>query len=146
MAFISQGTEFYWSTSTSASTSTTALVGEVIDFSGPGGRANVVDRTHLGSTAREYFVGLRDEGEVTLSMLLNFGDTGQTNMRADRATRTMRKAVIKFSDSTTDGVRTKAIFDAYCLGFTISGGVDAVARAEAVLRITGAVTFSSSIS
>lgn len=146
MAFLTQGTEFFWSTSTSASTSTAALVGEVIDFSGPGGRANVVDRTHLGSTAREYFVGLRDEGEVTLSMHLNFGDTGQNNMRSDRASRTMRKAVIKFNDSSVDASRTKAIFDAYCMGFSVSGGVDAVARAEAVIRITGAVTFSSVIS
>ena len=146
MAFESQGTEFYWSTSTAASTAAGTLVGQVKDFSGPGGQAAVIDVTNLLSTAKEKLVGLRDEGQLTMSLNLSFSDAAQVALRADRATRTMRKCVIKFNDSTTDAARTKAIFDGYVLGFSITGAVDNVIAANAVIEITGAVTYSSALS
>ena len=145
MAFEAQNTEFYWSDSTAASTAAARLVGEVTDFSGPGGQANIIDVTHLGSTAKEKLVGLRDEGQLSMSMNLSFSDTAQIALRADRATRTKRKCVIKFNDSATDAARTKAIFDGYVLGFSITGAVDNKVSANAVIEITGAVTYSSAI-
>lgn len=145
MAFESQGTEFFWSTSTAASTASGSLVGEVTDFSGPGGQANVIDVTHLLSTAKEKLVGLRDEGQLTMSLNLSFTDAAQIALRADRATRTMRKCVIKFNDNTTDAAKTKAIFDGYVLGFSVTGAVDNKVSANAVIEITGAVTYSSAI-
>jgi hypothetical protein len=145
MAFESQGTEFYWSTSTAASTAAGALVGEVTDFSGPGGQANIIDVTHLNSTAKEKLVGLRDEGQLSMTLNLSFSDAGQIALRADRASRSKRKAVIKFNDNTTDAAKTKAIFDGYVLGFSVSGAVDDKVGANCVIEITGAVTYSSSI-
>lgn len=145
MAFEAQGTEFYWSTSTAASTAAGALVGEVTDFNGPGGQANIIDVTNLGSTAKEKLVGLRDEGQVSMSLNLSFSDAGQIALRADRASRTRRKCVIKFNDSTTDAAKTKAIFDGYVLGFSVSGAVDDKVGANCVIEITGAVTYSSAI-
>ena len=145
MAFESQGTEFFWSTVTTiASTSTGCMVGEITDFSGPGGQAAVIDVTNLNSTAKEKLVGLRDEGQLSLSLNLSFSDTAQTAIRTDRANRTKRKCVIKFNDSTVDLTRTKAVFDAYCLGFSISGAVDNKVSAAAVIEITGAVTYTNS--
>lgn len=146
MAFEAQGTEFYWSTSTAASTGAGSLVGQVTDFSGPGGQANIIDVTHLNSTAKEKLVGLRDEGQLTMSLNLSFSDAAQIALRADRASRTMRKCVIKFNDNTTDAAKTKAIFDGYVLGFSVSGAVDNKVSANAVIEITGAVTYSSAIS
>jgi hypothetical protein len=145
MAFESQGTEFYWCTSTAASTAAAGLVGEVVDFSGPGGQANVIDVTNLGSTAKEKLVGLRDEGQLSMSLNLSFTDVGQILIRSDRATRTKKKCVIKFNDNTTDAAKTKAIFDGYCLGFSVSGAVDDAVKANAVIEITGAVTYSSAL-
>jgi hypothetical protein len=145
MAFEAQGTEFYWSTSTAASTAAGALVGEVTDFSGPGGQASIIDVTHLNSTAKEKLVGLRDEGQVSMSLNLSFSDAGQIALRADRATRTRRKCVIKFNDNTTDAAKTKAIFDGYCMGFSITGAVDNKVSANSVIEITGAVTYATSI-
>jgi hypothetical protein len=145
MAFESQGTEFYWSTSTAASTAAGHIVGEVTDFGGPGGQAAVIDVTNLGSTAKEKLVGLRDEGQVTMTLNLSFSDAGQIALRADRASRTRRKCVIKFNDSATDAARTKATFDGYCMGFSISGAVDNKVTANAVIEITGGVTYSSVI-
>lgn len=145
MAFEAQGTEFYWSDSTAASTAAARLIGEVTDYSGPGGQANVIDVTHLGSTAKEKLIGLRDEGQLNMTLNLSFSDTAQVALRADRATRTRRKCVIKFNDNTTDAAKTKAIFDGYVLGFSVSGAVDNKVSANCVIEITGAVTYSSAI-
>ena len=145
MAFEAQGTQFFWSTNaTVASTSTSCMIGEITDFSGPGGQANVIDVTNLNSTAKEKLVGLRDEGQLSLSLNFNYSDTAQAAIVTDRAARTKRKCVIKFNDSTDDTIKTKALFDAYCLGFSISGAVDNKVSANAVIEITGAVTYTNS--
>jgi len=144
MAFESQGTEFFWSTATTvASTSTSCMVGEITDFSGPGGQASVIDITNINSTAKEKLVGLRDEGQLSLTLNLSFSDVAQGTIRADRATRTKRKVVIKFNDSTDDKTKTKALMDAYCLGFSVSGAVDNKVSANAVIEITGPVIYSN---
>ena len=39
----------------------------VVSFQGPGGQASVIDVTNLASTAKEKRVGLRDEGQLSLS-------------------------------------------------------------------------------
>jgi hypothetical protein len=137
----SQGVEFYWSTSTAASTVAGALIGEVTDFSGPGGQAAVIDVTHLGSTAREKRIGIRDEGQMTMGVNFLPSDTAQVALRADRASRTRRKCVIKFNDSAS----YYAIFDAYCSGFSISGGVDQKVSGQVVLEIADAVTYATVI-
>lgn len=142
MAFETQGTEFYWSTSTAASTSTTALIGQVIDFNGPGGQANVIDVTNLNSTAKEKLMGLRDEGQLSMNMFCAFGDAGQDNLRADRAARNKRKVVIKFNDSAS----YFAIFDGYCLGFSVTGAVDDAVKANCVIEIADAVTYTTTLS
>jgi hypothetical protein len=146
MAFEAQGTEFYWSGTTAATTAAAQLVGEVTDFSGPGGQASIIDITNLGSTAKEKLVGLRDEGQVSMTLNLSFSDAGQVALRADRATRSRKKCVIKFNDNTTDAAKTKATFDGYCMGFSITGAVDNKVSANAVIEITGGVTYSSAIS
>ena len=139
MAYSGQGTLFYWSTTTSASTAATALIGEVIDFSGPGGQANVIDVTHLNSTAKEKMMGIRDEGQLTLTVNHNATDAGQVNLIADRASRTLRKVVIAFSDASS----YFAIFDGYCLGYSIAGGVDDKVTANVVIEIADAVTYTT---
>ena len=82
----SQGTVFFWSATTAASTATTRTVGQVVGFTGPGGAANVIDVTHLGSTMREKRMGLPDEGTFTMDVLLDMTESsGQQSIRADRA-------------------------------------------------------------
>jgi hypothetical protein len=137
----SQGVEFYWSTSTAASTVSGCLIGEVTDFSGPGGQAAVIDVTHMGSTAREKRIGIRDEGQMTLGVNFVPSDTAQVALRSDRATRTMRKCVIKFNDASSN----YAIFEAFCSGFSISGGVDQKVGGQVVLEIANAVTYATVI-
>ena len=145
MAIESQGTIFYWSTSTAASTSTSHAVAEVVGFNGPSGGANVIDVSHLGSTAKEKLLGLRDEGQVTLDVNFRPGTTSQDYMRTCRAQRLMRKAVIQLNDNTTEAARTKIIFDAYVSGFSISGAVDQVVKGAITLEINGACTYATLI-
>ena len=112
------------------------LIGEVISFDGPGGQAAVIDVTDLSSTAREKRMGLRDEGQFTFEMNALPTDAQQTALRADRAASTLRN----FQLLMTDAGPTTLAFSAFVLGFTISGGVDAVYRASVTLEISGAVT------
>jgi len=147
MAYQSQGVKLFWSTlayTTNGSTAginatATQLVGEVTDFTGPGGAAAVIDITHLQSTAKEKMIGLRDEGQVSMSLNFNATDTGQVNLIADRASRTKRNALIKFADSDTNAVA----FGGYCLQFSISGAVDNKISANAVIEIDGAVSYTT---
>jgi hypothetical protein len=145
MAFESQGTILYWSTSTAASTNSSDAIGNIVDFNGPGGQANVIDVTHLGSTAREKLIGLRDEGQVSMTMLMTFSSAdGQERLRTDRATRAKKKCVIQFNDSTVDLNKGKAIFDGSVLGYSVTGAVDDVIKANVVIEVLGAVTWTNS--
>lgn len=138
MAFEGQGTRIYWSTSTSVSTSSTALVGQVTGFNGPSGSAGVIDITNLQSTAKEKLIGLRDEGNITLDVLYAPGstNTGQGNLQVDRATRTRRAWVIDLNDASSSRMHGKG----YCSGFSITGAVDDAVKASITIEIDGAVT------
>ena len=137
MSFNSQGTIFYWSTSTAATTN--VAVGEVKSFSGPGGSANVIDASHLGSTAKEKKMGLPDEGQITLECNLLTSAGGQSALRADRSSRTKRAFLLALSDPSSCRVTGKG----YCTGFSISGAVDDLVKASVTIEITGAVTWST---
>jgi len=137
MAMETQGCKFFWSASTAQSTA--QKVGEVTDFSGPGGAAAVIDITHLESTAKEKLIGLRDEGQLSLTLNYNATDTGQIALIADRASRSKRKALLKFTDDATHC----AVFDAYCQQFSVAGAKDDKITANTVLEITGAVNFTT---
>ena len=137
MSIESQGVKLFWSASTSYSTA--QQVGEVRSFNGPTGSANVIDITHLGSTAKEKLIGLRDEGQLSMDVNLNTSDAAQTALRADRASRALRKAAIKLTDASTSTL----VFDAYCSGFSITGQVDQQIMANVVLEIAAAVTWTT---
>lgn len=130
-------TRFFWSTSTAQSSA--QQVGEVVDFSGPGGAAAVIDITHLGSTAKEKLPGIPDEGQLSLSLNYNATDVGHLALIADRGTRTKRKGLLKFNDAVTHC----AVFDAFCIQYTPQGAVDNKIAANAVIEITGGVTYTT---
>ena len=137
MAIETQGSIFYWSTTTSLST--VISIGEVIGFNGPTGGANVIDVSHLGSTAREKLIGLRDEGQITLDCNLSPSNTGQTKLRECRAARTQGNWAIKLNDTAI----TMLNGHGYVSGFCITGAVDQVVKASITIEISGAVTYST---
>ena len=137
MAIESQGCVLYWSTTTSLST--VISVGQVVGFSGPTGSANVIDASHLGSTAKEKMIGLRDEGQITLDCNLAPADSGQVKLRECRAARTQGNWAIKMTDTAI----TMLNGHGYVSGFSVTGAVDQIVKASITIEISGAVTYST---
>lgn len=138
-AITAQGSLVFICTSTAASTSTAGLVGMCKSFSGPGGNSNEIDVTSFDSTAKEFLIGLRDEGTVTFDCNYSQSDAGQQLVRTRRADRALTKLVIKLSDATF------IIGDCYVTGYNINGGVDQPVTASVTVRMTGATTFSTAL-
>ncbi len=115
-------------------------IGSVMGFNGPSGSAGVIDVTHLGSTAKEKLIGLRDEGQVTLDLLYDTAATSlHTAIIADRASRTKRIYDIVLTDQSTSGQPSAAYFNAYVPSFSLTGAVDDALKASMTLEITSGV-------
>ncbi len=137
MALETQGTVVAINTGTTA-TPVWTPIGEVKSFNGPSGSATVIDATHLGSVAKDKLMGLADEGQITLEVnYLHTADAGQSAVRTARTNRTLSQFQITLSDGTST-----IAFSAYVLGFTVSGGVDALMTSTITLEISGAVTYA----
>jgi len=136
MALESQGVVI--NVGTADSPSAYHAVGSVISFSGPGGSASVIDTTTLASTAKEKMMGLPDEGEFTMEVLVDNTDTnGQVALKTARTNRTLKY----FKVVLTDSPQTYGKFTGYVLGYAINGSVDNVVKASITIAIDGAVTW-----
>ena len=111
-------------------------IGEVTDFSGPDGTANEIDTTHLQSTAKEYLMGLPDEGSISLSINWAPVDTGQLAVKAARKARTKKDFKITYSDKST------ASFKGYVMGLSTDAAVDDKVNGSITLRVTGEVKWA----
>ena len=60
----------------------------------------MIDLGNLASTSKEKRVGLRDEGQLLLSLHFNPDDTVHLGLRTDRANRACRQFKITFTDTT----------------------------------------------
>jgi hypothetical protein len=115
-----------------------AKIGEVKSFNGPGGQASEIDVTTLESTAKEFLMGLQDEGEISMEVNFDPADVGQVFCRNARANQTRNSYRITLPNAAA----TKLDFLAFCKGFSLAGGVDDVVKASLTLRVTGAVTYT----
>ncbi|MGE0294966.1 MAG: phage tail tube protein [Hyphomonadaceae bacterium] len=111
---------------------------EVRSISGPDGSANEIDVTDLSSSAKEFRMGLQDEGNITLDMMFIPGNTVHAGLRSDRANRTLRNFRLTFTDSPA----TVWSFAAYVQGLSVSNEVDSTTNASVTLRISGSITES----
>jgi hypothetical protein len=117
-------------------TTTFEVIPNVVSFQGPGGQAAVIDVTNLASASKEKRVGLRDEGQLTLTMHYNPDDLIHQGLRSDRANRVRRQFKLTFTD-TTPAIWT---FYGYVTTFSVQGGVDAVVQASVTIEIDGEIT------
>jgi hypothetical protein len=122
----------------SGSPVTYTTIGEMTDISGPDGSAPEYDRTTLTSTAREYRMGLHDEGNISLSGFYDPNDTGQSEAQTARKNRTLKE----FKITETDSPATEHTFQGYVTGFSLSRSVDQDVTLSITIRITGDVTTS----
>ena len=160
MAFLeSQGNKVFWiigstgpistdgGVTTGLSTGNTTdggvEIGQVVAFNGPSGSAGKIDVTNLGSTAKQFLMGLRDEGDISLDVIYDPSTVvGHEQLFLDRGTRTERGWIIKISTGDSE-TGQKLGGRAYCTGFSITGAVDDAIKATMTLAITGAVYQSS---
>jgi len=120
-------------------------IGWVQSFNGPGLSAPVIDITHLQSTAKEKMVGVYDGGQVSLGVLWDNEASGTRLHDAlvrDMTGRTKRKFDIQFVGPTT-GESGAVYFGGYVNGFSITGSVDNVLKADISISLTSGVDFST---
>ena len=162
MAFLeSQGNTLWWVVGTSKAHSTNdgassfstvnttvggVKIGQVVAYNGPSGSAGKIDVTNLGSTAKQFLMGLRDEGDISLDVIYDpstvAGTNAHTELFLDRGTRTKRGWIIKVSTGGST-VGTKIGGRGFCTGFSITGAVDDAIKATMTLAITGPTVVSS---
>lgn len=120
---------------------TLETIGEVVGFNGPSGSAGVIDITHLGSTAKEKQIGIRDEGQLSLDVIFDTEATAlHSLLRADRNTREKRIFDIKLTDDGTSASQPSAFyFDGYVTGFSLTGAVDDIIKGSVGIEISSAV-------
>lgn len=111
-----------------------AVVGNVRSFSGFDGSASEIDTTNLSSTAKEFRLGLVDNGQFTMELDYDGADAGQVALRTAQTAGTVRD--FKLALPNADEITFKGLVKK----FSLTGGVDAVLRASVEIRITGAVT------
>lgn len=109
---------------------------ELKTFSGFDGQASEIDVTNLDSTAKEFRLGLVDEGGFSFEMNQVNTDAGQTALRASREAGSLKQYVLTLPNAET------ATFSAYAKGIPTSGGVDGVVMSSVAMRITGSVVWA----
>lgn len=140
MAFPSKNLKLFWSASSAVSTA--QQVNDVVSVDGPAGSNPVIDITHLLSTARKKLVGIQDEGQVSVEMLLNTTDTGQVAIRTDRQTGAQRNIAIKYSTGAADeNLYLNAM--AYCTNYSVGVAMDDKVTASFTLEIDGLATWTT---
>lgn len=113
-------------------------IGNITDFSGPGGQASVIDVSNLASSFKEKMMGLPDEGQFTFNINFDPDDVTHQSLRSARASRTR----CEFLLTLTDANPAKGQFFGYVLGLVISGGVDNVIKGAVTVEIDGGVTWT----
>ena len=111
-------------------------IAEVKGIDGPGGQTAEIDVTDLSSTAKEFVLGLQDEGDITLDMNYIPSNTQHALLRTLRGSGDENNFRISFTDSPV----TTWTFGARVKGFSISNAVDNVTGLSVTLRVTGTIT------
>ncbi len=135
-AIKSQGTLVYISNenadSTAYGSATFDAIGNVTNIGPPSGEAASIDTTSLESTAKEYIIGLPDNGGLEISMNALSGDAGHTELKTALAAQNRRWLKIVWSNNDTHYI--KALVKKY----TWSAGVDNKVDASSSFRTSGA--------
>lgn len=141
MAYESQGIPFYWSTTTVYSSADSARVGQVVGFSGPSQSANVIDVTHLLSTAKEKLIGVYDGGQITINLNWAASDAAQKKLQECLRARTKGSFFIELTGTVATGKSISA--EGYVTGLNITGSVDNKVAGDVTIAITGGVSLST---
>jgi hypothetical protein len=110
------------------------VIANMFSFSGLDGEASEIDVTNLNSTAKEFKLGLKDNGGFNIEYHVDFDDAGQNDLRAAGVSGATKKFML-----TLPNAKTLTFSGLVKNADSISGGVDATVNGGASIRITGAV-------
>ena len=112
-------------------------VGGIKSFSGFDGEASEIDTTDLDSTAKEFLLGLVDNGSINIEFFPDFSDSGQDDLRANAIAGTSATFQLTLPDGST------ADFSGYVKNaHSLSGSVDSAVEGSCSIKISGAVTWA----
>lgn len=134
LALESQGMQVF--SGNAASPEVWSAITELFDIGGPDGSANEIDVTDLDSTAKEFRMGLKDSGTVTLGLNFIPSNTVHTTLRTQWNARTLNNYKMVFTGSPT----VTWTFTAYVQNLSISNSVDSKTEGSITFRISGDVT------
>ena len=109
-------------------------VANLKDFSGFDGSASEIDVTNLDSTAKEFRLGLVDQGQFTINIDYDNTNAGHVALRAKQVSGVLCNFRLTLPNANV------VTFTGYVKKFSLAGGVDAVAKTSVDIRISGAVT------
>lgn len=135
-AITAQGTTLSINTAVTGGPTYTPI-NNIKSFSGFDGSSSEIDVTNLSSTAKEYRLGLEDNGQFTLELDRDFSDAGQTALLAARDSQAAKEFKLLLPNG------QNAVFTAYVKKFGIGGGVDQVVKGSVDLRISGPVVWAA---
>jgi hypothetical protein len=103
-------------------------IGEVTNIGAPSGEAADIDTTHLESLAKEYLIGLPDEGNIEIAMNAIASDAGHSELITAKDAQNRRWLKITWSNGNVWSI--KVLVKKY----TWSAGVDSKIEAAASFR------------
>ena len=113
-------------------------ISQITAISGPDGSASEVIVTNLSSTAVEVVLGLKDEGNIQLSIVWDERDVEHTLLR-DRFS---DGAITNYRITDAGSPMKLYTFPARVSALSMSSAVDEVQRAEVTLRTTSAIVIT----
>ena len=116
---------------------TWSQVKNLATFNGFDGSASEIDRSNMDSVAKEFLLGLVDNGSFTVGIDYDYADAGQAALLAKQVSGIITDFKLTLPDTRV------ATFTAYVKKLPIAGGVDQKVRRDGVeLRISGAVSWA----
>lgn len=117
---------------------TYSAVGNVKSFNGFDGAASEIDVTNFASVAKEFRLGLIDNGMISFECHLDNADGWQLACRAAQVGSLLKT----FKLILPSGSTPNASFSGFVKKFSLQGAVDGVVAASIDVKISGAVTWS----
>ena len=138
MAFLGKGTVLQKDISGS---SDFATIGKITELTAPNQSADSVEITHMESPGgfREFMAGLRDAGEVSGTIHLDFNDPVVQELQTDYEDGAAGDYQMVFSDPS----QTKWQFRAFLTGLEIQTPMDDVATYSFTFKISGIPTYNA---
>lgn len=119
-----------------ATPNTYTSVANINTFSGFDGQASEIDATNLGSTAKEFLIGIPDSGQFMVEVDQDFSDNGQNALRAAQTASASKNFKLNLPNGKV------ASFTGFVKKISTAGGVDAVIKSSVDIRISGAITIA----